>query len=88
MLQFFTNYKEWTPLFRSLISSSDAPASSFLGEEILFGQSIDFSEMSTPWTLLEGIPTDQDKLGVMTKFLDAVQKSLTDIPVNEAGKEG
>merc|ERR1719410_258546 len=88
MSQFFTNYEEWIPLFLSLISSSKAPALSFLGgEEISFGQKIDFSDLSAPWKQLESIPKEEEKLSIMTEFLDAVQKSLTDIPVNEAVEE-
>lgn len=87
MSQFFTNYEEWTPLFLSLICSSKAPALSFLGEDISFGQNIDFSDLSAPWKQLEGIPKEEDKLSVISEILDAVQKSWLDIPVNEAVEE-
>lgn len=91
MSQFFTNYEEWMPLFRSLINTNDVqapPALSFLGEaEEISTNSIDFSDLSTPWKQLDGMPKEEDELSVIAEFLDAIQQSLIDIPVNEAVEE-
>jgi hypothetical protein len=85
MKEFFESNDEWSPLFRSIVSSASAPAMSFLGGP--HGESIDIHEDSTPWRKLQEIPSDELDRIVLASFLDSMQQSLIDIPVNEAVQE-
>lgn len=85
MKEFFESNDEWSPLFRSIAQSASAPAMSFLGGT--HGEEIDFSQVSTPWRRLQEIPSDDLDRTVLASFLDSMQQSLIDIPVNEAVKE-
>jgi hypothetical protein len=85
MKEFFESNDEWSPLFRSIAQSASAPAMSFLGGT--HGEEIDFSQESMPWRRLQEIPSDDLDRTVLASFLDAMQQSLIDIPVNEAVKE-
>jgi len=81
MKEFFESNEEWWPMFRSVAQSADAPAMSFLGGT--HGQEIDFEEESTPWEELDQQPSDEKDRNVLAAFLDAMQQSLLDIPVDE-----
>lgn len=84
MREFFQSNDDWEPLFRSIASDDSVPAMSFLSGD----NKIEFSETSSPWRKLPGIPTDDTDLSILGKFLDAMQKSLVeDIPVDETTKE-
>ena len=83
MSNFFTSYKEWDPLFSSIVSSPNVPAMNYL--EGNYEDELTFSEV-TPWKQLEGVPTDKEVLSVIAEFLDNMQKSLVEIPVDEAAK--
>lgn len=85
---FFSTNCEWNPLFRSFLSSPTAPASSLLlsGQEegeFINDNNLKFHE-DTPWKQLDGAPTSDTDLAFVASFLDSVQQSLLDIPVDEA----
>lgn len=85
MREFFLENEEWQPLFRSIASHSLFPAMSFMD-----GDSSDgfvFHENTSPWRRLNAIPTQETDKTVLAMFLDAMQKSLIDIPVDETTKE-
>jgi hypothetical protein len=82
MKEFFESNEEWWPLFRSVTSHAEAPAMSFLGGT--HGESIEMSSsFATPWEELQQQPSDEQDRNVLAGFLDAMQQSLMDIPVNE-----
>lgn len=83
MAEFFSANSEWSPLFRSIASSESVPAMSFLGESTEF----EFHETSSPWKRLEPKPSSDEDMTALATFLDAMQQSLVDIPVNELVKE-
>lgn len=92
MSSFFSSKDEWSTLFRSLISCSKAPARSFLtnGDENEFGLPFSFEDTNTgdaPWKQLDGTPSNQDDLSVVASFLDSMQQSLIEIPVDESTKD-
>lgn len=95
MDSFFSEKEEWFPLFRSFLSSIEAPAVNYLlddvdgfkftnegNDQISFGA-------DTPWQqqvpVSEG--TDPAKTMVLSTFLDSMQRSLTEIPVDGEKKE-
>lgn len=80
MSAFFCSKEDWSPLFRSMAVDGSAPAMEFLGGE-------DTTWDTTPFRELPAIPTDESDRGVLASFLDAMQQSLLDIPVNEAVQE-
>ena len=91
MSTFFESNREWDPLFRSLISSMSIPAIEFFPndnylESLSFGGELAYDDQS-PWKPLQSPPTDPTDLSVIATFLDNMQKSLTDIPVNENTKD-
>ena len=84
MREFFQSNEAWKPLFISITSDDSVPAMSFLDGK----DKIEFSETSSPWKKLPGIPTDDTDISILGKFLDAMQKSLVeDIPVDETTKD-
>lgn len=83
MSDFFATNAEWHPLFRTIMRET-ADAWDFLKET---PPVLTYHDSSTPWKKLEPIPTQQEKLEVVANWLDSVQKSLVDIPVNEANSE-
>ncbi len=85
MREFFNSNEEWQPLFRSIASHSFVPAMSFMESNVI--REFDFNEETTPWKRLSAIPTNEDDRAVLGKFLDAMQKSLIDIPVDETTEE-
>lgn len=80
MKEFFESNEDWWPIFRSVASSAEAPAMSLLGGT--HGDEIDFTG-STPWEELQQQPSDEQDRTVLAAFLDAMQQSLLDIPVDE-----
>lgn len=84
MKEFFLSNEEWHPLFRSIASHSFVPAMSFMESS---GIEFEFHETTNPWRRLEAIPTQEDDKVVLGQFLDAMQQSLIDIPVDETTKE-
>lgn len=81
MKEFFETNEEWWPLFRSVTQSATAPSMSFLGGK--HGEAIDINEEAAPWEELQQQPSDEKDRHVLAAFLDAMQQSLLDIPVNE-----
>lgn len=71
----------WKPLFRSLTRLDNAWL------DHVDTTKFDFHETSTPWQRLPAIPTDDGHRQVLAEFLDHVQASLIDIPVDETTKE-
>lgn len=85
MKDFFSAREEWIPLFRTLITDKSCAAIDFLqpwDDEI-----IEFNDATTPWRQLWPIPQDEEDRTALARFLDEVQKSLIDIPVNEKTQE-
>jgi hypothetical protein len=98
MSEFFATNAEWHPLFRSIMMSdtSSSLTASIKRQNDLAAAfdilSIDEEEEiiyheSSPWKKLDAIPTQQEKLDVVATWLDSVQKSLVDLPVNESNSE-
>jgi hypothetical protein len=86
MKEFFSSNEEWMPLFRNLVdSSSSVPAMSCM--DGVDAGDFDFHETSSPWRKLEAIPTDDKAKAVLANFLDNLQTSLIDIPVDESTEE-
>lgn len=94
MSSFFSTNTEWIPLFRSLTSTgimTDTPY-----PEVLFhlssvetpplGSPVEYG-VATPWKQFEATPKNKKELDVIAAFLDAAQKSLIDIPVDESVEE-
>ena len=80
---FFTTYNEWKTLFRIILGDSSI-ASSFLSEveqEEICG--ISTAEQRNPWRLLPGKPTEEASLSTLSIFLDELQRSLLDIPLDQ-----
>jgi len=84
MHNFFSAREEWLPIFRSLAVDESCAAMNFL--ETL-ETDIDFHEESKPWRRLPTQPTDESEREHLSAFLDSMQQSLLDIPVDEAVKE-
>lgn len=92
---------DWKPLFRSLLLSnrqsgnnnekdnddSTAAAMAWLEDSETTATVFEFHETSQPWQRLNGIPTDDKDRGVLAEFLDQVQASLMDIPVDETTED-
>lgn len=87
MAEFFSSNEEWSPLFRSIAKSSSVPAMSFLGGNHGEWDNIEFHAETSPWRQLKGIPEGDENRDVLATFLDAMQKFLVDIPVNEKTKD-
>jgi hypothetical protein len=85
MNEFFSANDEWGPLFRSIIDGPSVAAMSFIDHVDL--SDFEFHETSSPWKRLNPIPTDDADREVLSNFLDSMQSSLLDIPVNEATKD-
>lgn len=83
---FFESNDEWKPLFQSMMSdSADAPATSFIEKDD--STDFEFHETTSPWKRLQAIPTQDDERDVLAHFLDNMQQSLLDIPVDERTAE-
>lgn len=83
MTDFFNAYNDWKPLFRYVVGPGDTRATPFLAD--VEHQSIwDMStiEQRNPWRLLPSKPTEQSSLDVLSVFLDELQRSLLDIPLD------
>ena len=98
MNDFFNTYNEWKPLFRNILlldddedSSSSPPpmATSHLvsndnmqqdEDEEIWG--ISTLENRRPWRLLPSKPTTNSSLAILSTFLDELQQSLLDIPLD------
>ena len=93
MGDFFSSREDWHPLFRSLAVDTNVPAMTFLEKTLVAGDddggggNFEFHENTSPWRRLQAIPTGDDEREVLAKFLDAMQQSLVDIPVDETTKE-
>lgn len=88
MGNFFRSKEEWHPLFASVASDGDVPASQFLEAEGI-NQDLIFRE-DTPWQKLPQVPGGDNKdelMAIIAKVLDSSQQALIEIPVNEALKE-
>jgi hypothetical protein len=81
MNQFFSSNEEWKPLFRSMVAGPSVPAMSFIGDVDV--TDFKFEENTSPWKRLDAIPTNDFDRGVLADFLDNMQASLLDIPVDE-----
>ena len=85
MSDFFSTYNEWLPLFRNILGdSSSSLASSFLSDvehQEIWG--ISTAEQRNPWRLLPGKPTEDASLSTLSVFLDELQRSLLDIPLDQ-----
>lgn len=91
MSQFFQTYSEWHPLFAQIIKSPSAPATAHVNivDSEASENKLTFGEES-PWLKLPQMPSGEQKeehILVISEVLDAFQKALTDIPVNEISKE-
>ena len=85
MKAFFSANDEWKPLFRSIAESGSVPAMSFMeGVDV---SNFEFHENSSPWRSLEPIPSKEEDKEVLAQFLDSMQMSLIDIPVDELTKD-
>jgi hypothetical protein len=90
MSEFFVSRGEWHPLFRSLAVDPSVPAMTFLEVDNNSNDSnndFEFHEDTRPWKRLQAVPTRDDDRAVLATFLDAMQQSLVDIPVDESTKE-
>jgi hypothetical protein len=87
MREFFYSNAEWQPLFKSIVRRGSAPAMSFMDDDDNRHVGFEFHETTSPWRRLDAIPTAESDKAVLADFLDAMQKSLIDIPVDEASKE-
>jgi hypothetical protein len=96
MEDFFKTYTEWHPLFASIATHDEVPASTHIdlsgygnGNGIGNGngeQSILEFDNDTPWVKLPDAPSGPDKesrVASIALVLDSFQKALTDIPVSE-----
>lgn len=72
---------EWKPLFQSL-TQTDIPVMAPDDDS-----EVEPNTANRPWKALEGIPTVDSHRAILANFLDAVQASLVDIPVDERTKE-
>jgi len=84
MAEFFSANEEWKPLFLSLAESA-ADAMSFINDADI--NDFEFHETTSPWRRLDAIPTKDEDREVLADFLDNMQTSLVDIPVDELTKE-
>jgi len=91
MGEFFSSREDWHPLFRSLAVDTTVPAMTLLEKTLVVGDGDDdgfeFHESTSPWRRLQAIPTGDDEREVLANFLDAMQQSLVDIPVDETTKD-
>jgi hypothetical protein len=100
MSEFFATNAEWHPLFRSIMMAEHTSSNSVVDTQknsfeavaafpilssVPEGEIV-YNEYS-PWKKLDPIPTQQEKLDVVATWLDSVQKSLVDIPVDERNTE-
>lgn len=84
---FFESNEEWKPLFKNIMAEKpDIAASDYVTKSEALDE-FEFNENTSPWKLLEGIPTDDTSREVLAGFLDSMQQSLLDIPVDERTKE-
>lgn len=82
MTEFFGTYDNWKPLFHNVLQS-ESLATSFLSDVVpqeLWG--ISTLEQRNPWRLLPAKPTNESSLAVIGTFLDELQRSLLDIPLD------
>lgn len=99
MSEFFATNSEWHPLFRSIMMAEDTSKSAVDIKVNNFEAVAAFHILSSvpegeivyddysPWKKLDAIPTQKEKLDVVATWLDSVQKSLVDIPVDERNTE-
>jgi|EP00979_Chaetoceros_neogracilis_P001057 hypothetical protein len=83
MQDFFGAYADWHPLFASISSNDDVPASSHI--DLTIEKSIEFDD-ETPWKKLSQLPIGpqkDDHMKVISHVLDNFQTALTDIPVSQ-----
>mmetsp|Transcript_27311 Transcript_27311/g.40456 ORF Transcript_27311/g.40456 Transcript_27311/m.40456 type:complete len:309 (+) Transcript_27311:33-959(+) len=83
MQDFFSVYTDWHPLFASIASHDDVPASSHI--DLTSESTIVFGD-GTPWSKLPQVPSGakkDDQMQVISHVLDNFQTALTDIPVSE-----
>lgn len=84
MQAFFGAYTDWHPLFASIASHNDVPASSHIDSSSI-EMSIDFDD-ENPWKKLSQLPSGpqkDDQMKVISHVLDNFQTALTDIPISE-----
>jgi hypothetical protein len=87
MKEFFLSNVGWLPLFRSLVGHSFVPAISFMETGSTSKTGFEFHEDTKPWRRLDAIPTKEDDRAVLAELLDAMQKKLIAIPVDEKTNE-
>lgn len=86
--EFFEGYgSNWRPLFRSMLTSADDDVAAMSWLQDMEVTDFVFGENSDPWRRLEAIPTSDGDRTVLGEFLDQVQASLIDIPVDETTED-
>lgn len=84
---FFESNEEWKPLFSEIMADTqDVAASDYVSKNEKLDL-FEFNENTSPWKRLEGIPTDDSDREVLAGFLDCMQQSLIEIPVDERTTE-
>jgi hypothetical protein len=84
---FFESNEEWKPLFSKIMADTpDIAASDYVAKSEA-SDTFEFNENTRPWKRLEGIPTDDSDREVLAGFLDSMQQSLIEIPVDERTKD-
>jgi len=83
MSEFFQTNQQWHPFF-SQLADKDADATDFLLNN---DETFEFHEESSPWRRQQGVPTEETERQVLSEFLDQMQKSLLDIPVDETTED-
>jgi len=84
---FFESNEEWKPLFSEIMADTPDVAASDYVTKSEASDAFEFNENTSPWKRLEGIPTDDNSREVLAGFLDSMQQSLIDIPVDERTKD-
>lgn len=84
---FFESNEEWKPLFCTIMADTPDLAASDYVTKTEAPDDFEFSENSSPWRRLQGIPSDESDREVLAGFLDSMQQSLIDIPVDERTKD-
>ncbi|CAJ1915841.1 unnamed protein product [Cylindrotheca closterium] len=84
---FFESNEEWKPLFSTIMADTPDVAASDYVKKSEASDAFEFNENTSPWKRLEGIPTDESDREVLAGFLDSMQQSLIEIPVDERTKD-
>lgn len=90
MREFFSTNEDWHPLFRFIAGNPSVPAMSYITDRR--SNQVDdniftFDESTSPWRRRMAVPVEESDKSILATFLDAMQTSLIDIPVDETTKE-